>query len=89
MIRNNAFEIVKIADEYLAVPVGEEAISSHCVVSLSEPASFLLNQMTGSLTKEELLDLLLKEYEVDRTIVETELDAIMKTFTELKLVLDE
>ena len=88
MIRNRDFEITNIADEYMAVPVGKESAFFHGVVTLSEPAAFLLKQMTEPRTREELIDLLLEEYETDRATVEAEFTAIMETFTELRLVLD-
>lgn len=89
MIRNSEFEITKIADEYMAVPVGDEAISFHGVVTLSEPAAFVLNLLGEPRTKEELVDHLLEEYEVDRASAEADLTAILQTFFELRLVLDE
>lgn len=49
MIRNPNFEIVRLDDECMAVPVGDEATSFHGVVALSEPAAFLLEQMTEPL----------------------------------------
>ena len=88
MIRNRDFEITKIADEYMAVPVGEEAISFHGVVTLSEPAAFVLKLLDEPQTKEGLVDQLLEEYEVDRASAEADLTAILQTFIELKLVLD-
>lgn len=89
MLRNKNYEITKIGDEYMAVPIGEEAISFHGVVTLSEPSAFLLNQLTEPRSKAELFDLLLEEYEVDSDLAKTELNEIIKTFIELKLVLDE
>lgn len=88
MIRNNNFEIVSVADEYMAIPMGEEAVSFHGVVALSEAAAFLLNHMDEPRTKKELVDLLCQEYDVERTTAEKDVDEIVIKFSDLKIILD-
>ncbi len=88
MTRNNNFEITEVAGEYMAIPVGEEAVSFHGVVALNEAAAFLLKNMDEPRTKEELVDLLLKEYDTDRITAEKDVEAIIKQFIDLKLIVD-
>lgn len=88
MIKNECFEVVTVADEHMAVPIGEEAVSFHGVVALSEAAAFLLNKMDEPRTKEELVDLLCREYDVDRATAEKDVDEIIIKFRELKIILD-
>ena len=42
---NKDFEIVEIANEYMAVPLGNAAASLNGVVALSEASVYLLRQM--------------------------------------------
>ncbi len=88
MIRNKDFEIVTIAEDYLAIPVGEEAITFHCVVALSEAAAFLLQRLDEQQTMESLTDLLIGEYDVDRATAEKDVKEIVNTFWNLKLILE-
>ena len=88
MIKNKNFEIVSISDEHMAIPVGDEATSFHGVIALSESAAFLLEKMEKPLSVEELVDILLEEYEIDRVTAQKDVDSIIRKFVELNLVLD-
>lgn len=89
MIANKDFEIVNVSGDYMAVPVGKQAFSFHGVVTLSEPAAFLLKHMDEPRTMEELVELLLSEYDVDRPSIEKDIATIIKTFIEYNLVLND
>lgn len=86
MIRNKDFEIVRIADENMAVPVGEEATAFHGVVALSESAAFLLNTLDEAHTTNELIDILLKEYDIDMETAKKEIKEIIPKLMELRLI---
>lgn len=88
MIRNKEFEIVNIAEDYLAIPVGEQATAFHGVVALSEAAAFLLRKLDEPQTAENLVDMLLSEYEVDRATAEKDVESILKTFLDLRLIIN-
>ena len=89
MVKNPNFEIVRLADEWMAVPVGDEASSFHGVVALSEAAAFLLNLLKEPRKEEELLNILLEQYEVDRATAEADMQSAIKMFREMKLILEE
>lgn len=59
------FQIVNIVDEYMAIPVGDEMTSFGGTVLLNEVSAFLLEHMKKDITKDELIDQLLTEYDVD------------------------
>ena len=86
MKKSNRFEIVDVSDEYMAVPVGEEAENFKGVVALSEPAAFLLKNMEECKSKEELIELVLREYDVDRATVTSDVDKIIQTFLDIGLI---
>ena len=88
MTRNSHFEIVEIAGDHMAIPVGEEAVSFHGVVALSEAAAFLLKKLDEPQTRDSLVDLLLDEYDIDRPLAERDVDGIIQTFTEYNLITD-
>ena len=88
MIRNKDFEIVTVAEESMAVPVGEEATTFHGVVTLSDSAAFLLNILDEDKTLDEIVDRFMEEYDIDRATVEEDIKGILPKLIELKLILD-
>lgn len=88
MIRNKDFEIVTVADESMAVPVGEEATTFHGVVTLSDSAAYLLNILDEECSIEEIIDRFMEEYDIDRETVENDIKGILPKLIELRLILD-
>lgn len=80
------FEIVEIAGDYMAIPTGDNMAAYGGSVVLNEVSAFLLKQMKQNISKEDLLELMLNEYEVDRETAMADLDAIIQTFMELGLI---
>ena len=87
MLKNPDFEIVNISNEYMAIPLGEEVSSFHGVVSLSEATAYLLGKMTHPVSRDDLIELLLDEYDIDRDVAEKDIDLILNKLIELKVVL--
>ena len=88
MIRNKDFEIVTVAGESMAVPVGEEASTFHGVVTLSDSAAFLLNMLDEEKTLDQIVDCFVEEYDIDRKTVEEDIKGILPKLIELKIIQD-
>lgn len=58
------FVVRKIANQYMAVPVGARAKELHGMIGLNETAAFLWEQLKEDRTEEELAELLYNEYEI-------------------------
>lgn len=86
MIMSSDFELVDVAGEHMAVPVGEKAVSFKGVIALSEAAFFLLQNMNVQQTKESLLKLLCSEYDIDVATARTDLEALLPKLLDLGLV---
>jgi len=76
---NPDFELMQIADECLAVPVGQKADEFHGIVVLSEPAYFLLSNMAEPKTREDLVHIITEEYDVDVATADSDLGSILGT----------
>ena len=72
------FMVRKIANQYMAVPVGARAKELHGMIGLNETAAFLWELLKEDRTEEELAALLYNEYEISE---EAALD-VVKTFHE-------
>ncbi len=88
MVKNPCFEIVDIADEHVAVPVGEEAKSFHGVVALSGAAAFLLKKLETPKSQEELLTLLTQEYDVAPELAKEDIGKLIRTLSEMGIILE-
>ncbi len=65
MKKKSSFQIVDIADELFAVPVGEDAVTFQGIAALSDAAAFLLKHLDTPKTEAELAALLTEEYDID------------------------
>lgn len=83
---NTSFELVKVADEYMAVPTGKKADDFHGIIVLSEPAYFLLSNMKEHKTKEDLVTLIIDEYEIDAATAQEDIDGILGTLLEAGVI---
>ena len=80
------FEIVEVAGEYMAVPVGKMALSFHGVIALSEPAAYLLENLKSHKTIEEIVKLIIDEYDVDFPTAETDVNIAMLEMISMGLI---
>ena len=60
----NGFVVRKIANQYMAVPVGARAKELHGMIGLNETAAFLWELLKEERTEEELAVLVFDEYEI-------------------------
>lgn len=86
MIMNPKFELVEIAGEYMAVPVGDEAAAFQGIVALTDATYFLLQNMNVQQTKESLLDLLTNEFEVETSVAKKDLEELIPKLLDLGLI---
>lgn len=80
------FEITEVVGEYMVIPTGERIADYGGTVVINEVSAFLLKHLKEPVEKEELLELLLEEYDVERDRAQKDLDGILEKFTELGLV---
>lgn len=60
----DGFVVRKIANQYMAVPVGARAKELHGMIGLNETAAFLWELLKEETTEEELASRLYEEYEI-------------------------
>lgn len=56
----------EIAGEHILIPVGETALTIHGMITLTESGVLLWECLQKDCTEDDLVDALLKEYDVDR-----------------------
>jgi len=72
------FILNKVGGSYLAVAVGERADNFHAIIKLNESGAFLWRALEdGDKTKEELLALLLREYDVEESVAKRDITGFL------------
>lgn len=85
----NGFVLRKVANQYMAVPVGTRAKELHGMIALNETGAFFWEQLQSDRTKEELVSALLAEYEVDENTASNSVERFVKELREQGVLEDE
>ena len=80
------FLVRKIGDDYIAVPVDDRIADFKGIVALNEVSAFILNHMESHITEDELVELLLGEYDIDKETAAADLKRILQQFTEFGML---
>lgn len=68
----------EVAGSFIVVPIGEGAIDFSGVISLNEVGAFLWNCLEKECSKEDLLNQIMSEYEVDKEVVSQDIDEFIE-----------
>ena len=79
---NSNFVLRSIADNWIALPIGEAVVDFRGMLTLNESGVILWRKLEGGATREELIDTLLAEYDVTPDVAEGDVDAFIKRLTE-------
>lgn len=79
MIRiKDGFVIRKVAGEYVGVPVGEHGTDFRGMLRLNETGAFLWELCEKGMTKGQILQEIIKTYEIDETDAERDLESFLE-----------
>ena len=81
------FQIVQMADDYMLVPTGDQIDSFNGTVILNEVSAFLLDQMKEDLEKEDLVERLLMEFDVDPATAREDVDAAVEKMKQIGILI--
>lgn len=74
----NGFVLRKIGPQTVAVPVGKLTGEIHGVVALTESGALLWEKLISGAEKEDLVSLLLEEYEIDKETASHDVEDFIK-----------
>lgn len=75
-----SFEMMKLDDQIVAVPVGDKASEFHGVIKLNETAAAILELLKEETVEEAIIKALENEYEVDRDTLTKDVYNILTEF---------
>ncbi len=82
----DGFELTELGGDFMLIPTGNNIVEFGGSVVLNDVSAFLLDKMKAPVTRDELLELVLAEYEVEKDRAAEDLDKILKTFSEMGIL---
>ena len=86
MVLKKDFEIVDMVGEHMVVPLGKEVTSFSGIVALSEASAFLLKSMETGKTEDELVDILIDEFNVEPTVARADISEFLNKMIEMGVI---
>ena len=80
------FILREVADSFIVVAVGDAVKSFNGVINLNETSALLWKTLENGAEKEDLVNALLNNYEVERELAETDVEAFITKLTEAGLI---
>ncbi len=80
------FILREVADNYIVVAVGSAVKEFNGIINLNETGAFLWKILEKGGEKQDLLDALLNEYEVEKEVAEKDVDKFIAKLLEAKLI---
>ena len=72
------FILRKVADSYIVVPVNSMTLNFNGIINLNETGAFLFELLQKGAERDELVDKMLEEYDVDREKAEADIDVFIQ-----------
>ena len=80
------FTLRHVVDEYMVMPTGDNIKRFGGSVILNEVSAFIFEQLQKSISREDLLALVLAEFDVDEPTAAADLDALLEQFRQMELL---
>ena len=81
------FQIVQMANDYMLVPTGDQIDSFNGTVILNEVSAFILNQLKEDLEKEELVERLVMEFDVESATAREDVDVAVEKMKQIGILI--
>ena len=83
------FVLRNIVDEYILMPVGDNIAEFKGTILLNEVSALIWEKLQNPVSKEDLLQAVVDEFEVERAVAEADLDSLLTTLREYGVLEDD
>ena len=83
MIKKSNYEIVEVGDEYLLVPISDEAQKFKGVITINKEAASLMRQLETPKEFPDLVDFIVSEYGVEEGIASKDVRDFLKQLNDI------
>lgn len=80
------FVLRQIAGDYILVPVGDTALEFNGLITVNEVGAFLWEHLKDDITRDQLIQATLDEYEVDQETVTKDVDEFLAHLSEAGII---
>lgn len=78
----------EVAGSNIVVPIGEGSMDFSGVITLNEVGAFIWNLLENDVTKEQIVEKMLSEYDVDKTTAENDVEEYITALRGADLIAD-
>jgi len=71
---NNNFMLKKVAGEYMIIPTGNNNVNFSKIFNINETGAFIFEKLKDGKNKEEILELMSKEYNASKDILKNDIE---------------
>ena len=82
------FAVREVVGEYVMVPLGAGALAFSGMISTTQTGATLAEALQKEMTHQELLQLILDEYEIDEATAAADLDEFLNQLKQLHLLIE-
>lgn len=83
---NKDFILREIAGEYILVPIGDTPLSFNGLITVNDVGAFIWNNIKKTSSEEEILKLILDEYDVDKDSAKEDLAEFLGKLREAEII---
>lgn len=83
---DKAFILREIAGEYVIIPTGKTLLSFNGLLSVNGIGAFLWERLQTEVTREELVEAVLNEYDIDEETAGADIDEFLGILTEKQIL---
>jgi len=80
------FAVRQIMDEYVVIPMGEAALKFSGMLNTNDVGAFLWRMLRNECSREELIQALLTEFDVDAATAEQDVETFIQKLRDLELL---
>lgn len=80
------FILREIAGDYVIIPTGKTTLELNGLITVNELGAFLWEKLQQDITKEELVEAVLAEYEIDQETVEKDVEEFLQELVKNKIL---
>ena len=82
------FAVREIVGEYVMIPLGKDALNFSGMVSTSETGAAMIEALRDEISREELLQILLDQFDIDEATASADLDEFLMQLRSINVLVD-
>ena len=86
MKAKTGFVLRNVVDEFILMPTGDNVGQFNGTVLFNEVSAFVWGKLQNPMSREDLLNAVLDEFDVEKTVASADLDALLKTLLEFGVI---